>query len=236
MKMKLHEKIIKRMISFLMIFSLIDASSTFVFADDTNEREYTLEYGTKINQLGLQDMVKGKKNKQKYYGNFDLVIDAEEIQNYGRGYYPIGEYDVKIKAKGMKTQQLQLIIKDTKAPSIFSHVYVEKGYDGDLSKIIVIKEMSVYTIEANTSLVNVNQVGDYIIPVTATDVYSNSSQENVDFEVWYYTEPANNEWQNYRGTGFYYKDPSSYSYNELGDQPCYSNDVPYDYYVNVCVE
>lgn len=230
-------KIIKRILSFLMIFSLVNGSSMLVFADDSNEREYTLEYGTTIDQGILQDMVKGKKNKEKFYGDFDLVIDAEEIQDYGLwgwGYYPIGEYDVKIEADGMKTQQLKLIIKDTRAPSISRHVYIKKGYDGDLIKKINIKDMSAYTVNADVFQVNVNQVGDYIIPVTATDVYGNSSQQDVRFEVWNYTEPANSKWQNYRGTGYYYKDPSSYSYYESGDQPCYQDDVPYDYYKSVC--
>lgn len=136
----------------------------------------TIEYG-EIYTPNVADFIDAEKINDSY--KIDDVIPNED----GKEYSAVGEYALHISAKNKDTKEIKVVVKDTIGPelSVPSSIDIMQGTDlasydfKQYFKADDIAGVKDYVID--TSAVDVNAVGEYIVTVSISDYNGNETKK-----------------------------------------------------------
>lgn len=138
-----------------------------------------VEYGTTYKPK-LKDIVKDYKDFDKD----DLGIINKIPNEKDKTYPAVGKYTITVKYKKKSLKQ-RVIVKDTKAPEFVLPANMEllqgTGLDtldyNSLKSLMSISDLSVISIEIDTSKIDINTPGQYDFNVTVKDKYNNETKK-----------------------------------------------------------
>lgn len=143
------------------------------------------------------DVLKNIKLKSNVKNEIELIDNGDGTKSErDKGYAAVGTYKVILKYKN-ETKTVKVIVKDTTKPELTvpENVEILLGTDiytynfKELIQATDLAALNDYIID--TSLVDTNSIGEYIVKVSIEDVNKNKSEK--EFKVIIISPPANDE-------------------------------------------
>ncbi|WP_455683197.1 hypothetical protein [Thomasclavelia sp.] len=205
----------KRVIIILVIVILVGLT-VYLFMDSKRELLIVkddliiIEYGqsistdpkdylniSELNTSDKDDVLKNTKLKSNVKNEIEVIDNADGTKSErDKGYAAVGTYKIVLKYKN-ETKRVKVVVRDTTKPELIVPENVElllgtdiKNYD--FKKLIQasdLADLNDYIID--TSLVDINKIGEYSVKVSIEDINKNKSEK--EFKVIIISPPASDE-------------------------------------------
>lgn len=180
-KIKVSIGVIVGMLFVVGIYFLMVPDKVYLILNSEAKEGMSIEYGTTIDieadkYLDFKELSKQEKEELLKTAKVTTTVKNEE----GKEYPGIGTYTIEITYNKEKVN-VKVEVKDTVAPELTTLQYVEciLGTEFDFSKYTKATDLATTDISYDTTTLNKDAVGEYIVKVVAKDASNNSVEKEM---------------------------------------------------------